>query len=74
MLLTEVKKIKVALSVLQRCIPAKTETFTAAKRFECKELLPINSLDELIAYDSHIKQGADFKADYVRDFVDQVLD
>lgn len=68
MILTEVKKIKVALSELQRCSPVKTETFNAAKHFRCKELLPINSLDELRAYDSYIKNGSDFKADFVRNF------
>lgn len=73
MILTEVKKIKVALSELQRCIPVKLDTFTTtAKHFECKELLPINSVDELIAYDSYIKQGTDFKADYVRVFSSSV--
>lgn len=66
MILTEVKKIKDALSELQRCIPVKIDTFTAAKHFQCKELLPINSLDELRTFDSYIKKGTDFKADYVR--------
>lgn len=66
MILTEVKKIKVALSELQRSIPVKMENFTTAKNFQCKELLPINSLDELKVYDSCIKTRTDFKADYVR--------
>lgn len=66
MILTEVKKIKVALSELQRCIPGKMETFATAKLYQCRELLPINSLDELQIYDSYIENGTDFKADYVR--------
>lgn len=66
MILTEVKKIKVALSELRRSIPVKMENFTTAKSFQCKELLPINSLDELKVYDSCIKNGTDFKADFVR--------
>lgn len=62
MILTEVKKIKVALSELKRCIPVKMEK---AKPFQCKDLLPINSLDELKLFDSYIKTGTDFRADYV---------
>lgn len=67
MILTEVMKIKVALSELQRCIPVKLETRTTSKNFQCKELLPINSLEELAIYDSYIENGTNFKSDYVRD-------
>ncbi|XP_037035567.1 longitudinals lacking protein, isoforms H/M/V isoform X12 [Bradysia coprophila] len=64
MMLTEGKKIKVALSELQRCIPIKMGNFTAGKQFECKDLLPISSLDELEVFDSYLKTGTQLKADY----------
>lgn len=66
MMLKEVKKIKISMSELQRCIPVTMETVTIAKQFECKDVLPISSLDELKLFDSYIKNGTDFKADYVR--------
>lgn len=68
MILTEVMKIKVALNELQKCIPAGMEAFTPSKYFQCKEFLPINSLEELKIYDFNIQNGTNFKTDYVRDF------
>ncbi|KAG4071429.1 hypothetical protein HA402_011583 [Bradysia odoriphaga] len=64
MIVTEVKKIKVALSELQRCIPIKIRNFTAGKKFECKDLLPISSLDELEVFDSYLKTRTELTADF----------
>lgn len=69
MILTEVMKIKVALNELQKCIPTSMEAFTPSKYFQCKEMLPINSVDELIAYDSNIQKETNFKTDFVRHLV-----